>query len=88
MDRDPTRPNQEFFKNVDSVVDRANELGLVMGLVIAKSWHVTDHAEKVFDERNAYVFGKFLGARYKNNAAIWFLGGDSAPGKYDAVCVA
>src|SRR6266508_1767709 len=33
LDRDPPRPNEEFFKNVDYVVNRANELGLVMGLV-------------------------------------------------------
>jgi hypothetical protein len=88
IDRDPTRPNEEFFKNVDYVVNRANELGLVMGLVTAKSWHVTEHPEKVFDEKNAYTFGKFLGNRYKNNAVMWFPGGDSAPGKYDAVWVA
>src|SRR5438874_3877406 len=60
IDRDPTRPNEEFFKHVDYVINRANELGLVMGLVTAKSWHVTDHPEKVFDEKNAYTFGKFL----------------------------
>jgi hypothetical protein len=88
IDRDPTRPNEEFFKNVDYVVNRANELGLVMGLVPAKSWHVAEHPEKVFDEKNAYTFGKFLGVRYKNNAVIWFPGGDSAPGKYEAVWVA
>jgi hypothetical protein len=88
LDRDPTRPNEEFFKNVDYVVNRANELGLVMGLVTAKSWHVTEHPEKVFDEKNAYTFGKFLGERYKHNAVLWFPGGDSAPGKYDAVWVA
>jgi hypothetical protein len=88
LDRDPTRPNEEFFRNVDYVVNRANELGLVMGLVTAKSWHVTDHPEKVFDEKNAYTFGKFLGERYKNNAVMWFPGGDSAPGRYEAVWVA
>jgi len=88
IDRDPTRPNEAFFKNVDHVVNRANELGLVMGLVTAKSWHVTDHSEKVFDEKNAYVFGKFLGERYKNNAVMWFPGGDSAPGEHQAVWVA
>jgi hypothetical protein len=88
LDRDPTRPNEEFFKNVDYVINRANELGLVMGLVTAKSWHVTDHPERVFDERNAYVFGKFLGERYKNNAVMWFPGGDSPPGRYEAVWVA
>jgi Protein of unknown function (DUF4038)/Putative collagen-binding domain of a collagenase len=88
LDRDPARPNEEFFKHVDYVINRANELGLVMGLVTAKSWHVTDHPEKVFDEKNAFVFGKFLGERYKNNAVVWFPGGDSAPGKYDTVWVA
>ena len=88
IDRDPTRPNEEFFKNVDYIVNRANELGLVMGLVTAKSWHIVEHPEKVFDDKNAYVFGKFLGERYKNNAVIWFPGGDSAPGKYAAVWVA
>ena len=88
LDRDPTRPNEEYFKHVDYVVDRANELGLVMGLVTAKSWHVTDHPEKVFDEKNAYTFGRFLGARYRNKAVLWFPGGDSAPGKYEAVWVA
>ena len=82
LDRDPTRPNEEFFKNVDYVINRANELGLVVGLVTAKSWHVNEHPEKVFDEANAYTFGRFLGQRYKNNAVIWFPGGDSAPGKY------
>ena len=87
-DRDPTRPNEDFFKNVDYAVNRANELGLVMGLVTAKSWHVTDPPEKVFDEKNAYTFGKFLGARYRNNAVMWFPGGDSAPGKYEAVWLA
>ena len=88
LDRDPTRPNEEFFRNVDYVVNRANELGLVMGLVTAKSWHVAEHPEKVFDEKNAYTFGKFLGDRYKDNAVMWFPGGDSAPGRYEAVWVA
>jgi hypothetical protein len=88
IDRDPTKPNEAFFKNVDFVVNRANELGLVMGLVPAKSWHVNDHKEKVFNEKNAYTFGKFLGERYKNNAVMWYPGGDSAPGKDEAVWVA
>ena len=88
IDRDPTRPNEAFFKNVDYVVNRANELGLVMGLVTAKSWHVNKTPEQVFNEKNAYTFGKFLGERYKNNAVIWYPGGDSVPGKDDAVWVA
>jgi len=88
IDRDPTRPNEAFFQHVDYVVNRANELGLVMGLVTAKSWHVNEHPEKVFDEKNAREFGRFLGARYRNNAVMWFPGGDSPPGKDEAVWVA
>lgn len=88
IDRDPARPNEAYFKNVDYVVRRANELGLVMGLVTAKSWHVADHPEKVFDEKNAYAFGSFLGRRYQHNAVVWFPGGDSAPGPYKAVWAA
>jgi hypothetical protein len=88
IDRDPTKPNEAFFKNVDYVVNRANDLGLVMGLVTAKSWHVNAHPEKVFNETNAYTFGKFLGERYKNNAVLWYPGGDSVPGSEAAVWVA
>jgi hypothetical protein len=88
IDRDPTKPNEAFFKNVDFVINRANELGLVLGLVVAKSWHVNQHAEKVFDVENAFAFGKFLGERYKDNALLWYVGGDSVPGKDEAVWVA
>ena len=68
IDRDPTKPNEAYFRNMDYAVNRANELGLVMGLVTSKSWHVNKTPEQVFDEKNAYTFGKFLGERYKNNA--------------------
>jgi hypothetical protein len=88
IDRDPTKPNEAFFKNVDYIVNHANELGLVMGLVTAKSWHVNEHKERVFEAKNAYGFGKFLGNRYKNNAVIWYVGGDSPPGKDEAIWVA
>jgi Protein of unknown function (DUF4038)/Putative collagen-binding domain of a collagenase len=88
IDRDPTKPNEAFFKNVDYVVNRANELGLVMGLVTAKSWHVNKHPEQVFDVKNANTFGRFLGERYKNNAVMWYPGGDSKPGSDEAVWIA
>jgi len=84
IDRDATKPNEAYFKNVDHVVNRANQLGLVMGLVAAKSWHVSKHQEQVFDAKNAYTFGKFLGARYKDNAVLWYVGGDSNPDSNEA----
>ncbi len=88
IDRDPTKPNEAYFRNVDYVVNHANELGLVVGLVTAKSWHVNKTSEQVFTEKNAYAFGKLLGERYKSNAVMWYPGGDSVPGKDDAVWVA
>jgi hypothetical protein len=87
VDRDPDRPNEAFFANVDYVVNRANELGLMMGLVVAKSWHVNDHPERVFDTRNAFRFGKLLGERYKDNGVLWYVGGDSRPGNDSEIWV-
>jgi hypothetical protein len=87
-DRDPSRPNEAFFRNMDYVVNRANELGLVLALVTAKSWHVGKHPERVFDARTAHTFGKFLGRRYKDNAVLWNVGGDSVPGSERDVWVA
>jgi len=88
VDRDPTRLNEAYFANVDYVVNRANELGFVMGLVVSKSWHVNEHPERVFDKENAYAFGKILGERYKDNAVLWFVGGDSKPGNDGDIWVA
>jgi hypothetical protein len=81
IDHDPMRPNDAFFRNVDHIINRANELGLMMGLVAAKSWHVNSHAERVFNADNAQVFGKLLGQRYRENAVLWYVGGDSIPGE-------
>jgi hypothetical protein len=86
--RDPSHPNEAFFRNVDYVVNRANELGLVMALVVTKSWHDNKHPERVFDVTNAYTFGKFLAQRYKDNAVLWYIGGDSVPGSDREVWVA
>jgi Protein of unknown function (DUF4038) len=38
IDRDPTKPNEAYFKNVDHVINRADELGLVMGLGERDDW--------------------------------------------------
>ncbi|MCI0423603.1 MAG: glycoside hydrolase family 140 protein, partial [Acidobacteria bacterium] len=80
IDRDPTKPNEAFFKNVDSIVNRANELGLVMGVVVTYREHVKQGRlkEEVFNQSNAFAFGKMLGKRYQDNAVIWLLGGDEA----------
>src|SRR5882672_4620349 len=60
LDRDPGKPNEAYFKNVDRIVNRANELGLVPALVVATSWHVNKHPARIFDAKSGYAFGQFL----------------------------
>lgn len=90
VDGDPTQPNEAFFENTDYVINRANELGLVMGIVTNSGQHVRKGSldEQVFTESNALAFGRFLGSRYRQNAVIWFLGGDRTPEGHEAVWTA
>ena len=81
IDGDPAKPNEDFYKHVDYVFDRANELGLVIGGVVTWGGHVSPNYanEQIFDISNAYAHGKFLGSRYRDNCVIWYLGGDRDP---------
>jgi len=92
IDRDPTKFNEAFFKNVDYIVNKANELGLVMGMVVTYGEHVrqrySDRGEQVFNTSNAFTFGKLLADRYKDNAVIWLLGGDRVGADDEAVWTA
>jgi hypothetical protein len=81
-DNDPTRPNEAYFKHVDYIINKANKLGMFVGLLptwgdkFNKSWGV---GPEVFTRENAFKFGQYLGKRYKNKAIIWILGGDRNP---------
>lgn len=88
VDRNPDKTNEKFFGHMDAVIARANDLGLAMALVTAKSWHVQEGPEGVFDESKARRFGAFLGARFRDRAVMWLPGGDSAPDRADAIWVA
>ena len=90
VDGDPARPNEAFFENVDYVVNRANELGLVMAMVTNSGEHVRKGSldEQVFTESNAFAYGRFLGSRYRDNAVIWYLGGDRTPDGYEGIWTA
>lgn len=80
VDDDPTRPNEAYFRHVDAVIRMAAEHGIYVALLptwgdkVTTMWGV---GPAVFDEQNARVYGRWLGARYHNDTnVIWVLGGD------------
>ena len=80
IDLDPTKPNEAYFEHVDFIVNKAEELGLFVGML--PTWGDKVFSEHpgsgpiVFDKENAFVFGEFLGNRYKDKPIVWILGGD------------
>ena len=83
IDNDPARPDikegGDYWDHVDFVINKAEELGLVIGLLPAwgdkwnKKWGI---GPEVFNPVNAEAYGKWLGNRYKDKPVIWILGGD------------
>ena len=76
---DPTKPNEDYFNDVNWVVDKAAELGLYVGMLptwgdkVDKKW---GQGPEIFNPQNAALYGEFLGKRYKDKPIIWILGGD------------
>jgi hypothetical protein len=76
--KDPARPNEPYFQHVDYIVDRAEALGLVVGML--PTWgRWWKGGGSIFTPENARTYGRFLGGRYKEKAVIWILGGDHNP---------
>ncbi len=79
---DPSKPNEAYFQHVDYIINKANELGMYVGLLptwgdkFNRLWGI---GPVVFNAKNSYLYGKYLGKRYKNNNVIWILGGDRNP---------
>jgi hypothetical protein len=81
---DPTKPREAYFQHVDFIIDKAHQLGLYIGLLPTWGDKVfTDRWGKgpeIFNTENAYVYGKWLGNRYKERKNIvWIIGGDRNP---------
>ena len=73
--KNPAEPNEAYFKHVDFIVDKAEELGMFVGML--PSWGSYWAAgTSIFTPVNAHAYGVFLGRRYKSKAIIWILGGD------------
>ncbi len=73
--KDPARPNPAYFEHVDYIVNKAEEMGLFIGML--PTWgSYWSGMNPIFTTKNAYSFGTFLGKRYKDKPVIWILGGD------------
>jgi hypothetical protein len=78
-DNDPTRPNEDYFRHVDYIVDAAQSLGMFVGMLPTwgDKWNVAwGKGEPIFTPENARVYGEFLAKRYAGKQTIWVLGGD------------
>lgn len=80
QDLDPTKPNEQYFRLIDTVIKAAMKKNLFIGLLptwgdkVAKLWGV---GPVIFTVDNAYKYGAWLGKRYKSYPnIIWILGGD------------
>ncbi len=84
---DPGRLVEAFFKNVDTIVAKANSMGL--RVAIAPTWgnHVRktgpNKGSKIFNVKNARDYGEYMGRRYRDAAVVWLVGGDCLVEKGD-----
>lgn len=78
IDGKTDKPNEPYFQHVDFIVNKAEELGLFIGMLPTwgKYWK---SATSIFpDTDSAHRYGSFLGSRYRDKPIIWILGGDRA----------
>lgn len=84
INNDPTKINEAYFKHVDWVIRKAEEMGLFIGLLptwgdkVDKQWGV---GPVIFNAENAEKYGEIVGNRYKDfKNIIWINGGDRQGG--------
>ena len=81
---DPARPNEAYFKFVDTLIELASKYNLYIALLptwgdklFKNSWGL---GPEIFNPENAYAYGKWIGERYKKSSNIfWVIGGDRSP---------
>ncbi len=78
IDGNIDKPNEAYFRHVDFVVKKAEEVGLFVGMLPTwgKYWK---SGSAIFPNlESARRYGRFLGSRYRDEPIIWILGGDRA----------
>lgn len=86
VENDPTRPDikegpqNDYWDHVDYIVNKAEELGLMIGFLPTwgDKWNPkwAKDSKVIFHAANAESYGAWLGARYRSKPIIWILGGD------------
>lgn len=81
LNNDPSKPNEEYFKLIDEVIDIAYKKGMFFGVLPTWADKVTlgpiGVGPVIFNEENARAYGQFIGSRYRHKPnIIWVLGGD------------
>lgn len=81
---DPSLPDTEegysYWDHVEHIIRTASSLGLYIALLPAwgdKFNQLSGRGPEIFNEQNAYIYGRWLADRFKNDVNIvWVLGGD------------
>jgi len=72
---DPAKPDEDYFKHVDWIVEKANSLGMYVAML--PTWGTYwQRNEGPFNAENARIYSEWLGRRYKETGIVWVLGGD------------
>jgi len=78
INNDPTQPNPAYFDHVDFIVNKAEAVGLFIGMLPTwgSYWSMNNPQKVIFNPDNARHFCRYLGKRYRDKPIIWILGGD------------
>ncbi|WP_304516437.1 glycoside hydrolase family 140 protein [Cecembia rubra] len=82
----PFEYNEKYWEYIDEIIDLAEEKGIHIALL--PTWgdklfkNTWGEGPEIFNEKNAYQFGNWLGKRLANKKnLIWVIGGDRNPRK-------
>ena len=75
LDKDPFRPNERFWRSIDSIVEKAAAHGLYVAL--APMWGGEYGRAFGKDAEKAHRFGQWIGARYaRHSHVLWIVSGE------------
>lgn len=90
LDRNPRRPNPEWFALADFLVSEAARRGLYVALLPTWGAYAVEEKHPLFEDhfilkpREAFDYGRFLGDFFRGRSnVVWMLGGDRQPDGYE-----